>query len=134
MDSSELTRLYDFSGQTVVITGGTGTLGGEIACALVGCGANVAMLDRNLDPAQGILELMEPRANQAVAVHADVLDPESLGQAGKSATLCEIDFGPDAFVGPSGERLHDKDLPRLASPLDYSGGHPMNVIRKQGYG
>jgi NAD(P)-dependent dehydrogenase (short-subunit alcohol dehydrogenase family) len=83
MDSSELTRLYDFTGQTVVITGGTGTLGGEIACALVGCGANVAILDRNLDPAQHILELMEPRANHAVAVRADVLDPASLRQAAK---------------------------------------------------
>jgi NAD(P)-dependent dehydrogenase (short-subunit alcohol dehydrogenase family) len=40
-------------------------------------------LDRNLDPAQHILELMEPRANQAVAVRADVLDPESLRQAAK---------------------------------------------------
>ena len=83
MDSTELTRLYDFSGQTVVITGGTGTLGGEIACALVGCGANVAILDRNMDPAQRILDLMEPRANQAVAVRADVLDTESLRQAAK---------------------------------------------------
>jgi NAD(P)-dependent dehydrogenase (short-subunit alcohol dehydrogenase family) len=83
MDSSELTRLYDFSGQTIVITGGTGTLGGEIACALVGCGANVAILDRNLDPAQHILELMEPRANRAVAVRADVLDVESLREASK---------------------------------------------------
>ena len=84
MDLSELTRLYDFSGQTVVITGGTGVLGGEIACALVGCGANVAILDRNLDPAQHILELMEPRANHAVAVRADVLDPDSLRQASKT--------------------------------------------------
>ncbi len=83
MDSSELTRLYDFSGQTIVITGGTGTLGGEIACALVGCGANVAILARHLDPAQHILELMEPRANHAVAVRADVLDVESLQEASK---------------------------------------------------
>jgi len=83
MDSSELARLYDFSGQTIVITGGTGTLGGEIACALVGCGANVAILDRNLDPAQRILELMEPRANQAVVVRADVLRVESLREAAK---------------------------------------------------
>ena len=83
MDAIELARLYDFSGQTIVITGGTGSLGGEIACALVGCGANVAILDRNLDPAQHILELMEPRRNQAVAVRADVLDPESLRQAAK---------------------------------------------------
>jgi NAD(P)-dependent dehydrogenase (short-subunit alcohol dehydrogenase family) len=84
MDLIELTRLYDFSGQTVVITGGTGVLGGEIACALVGCGANVAILDRNLDPVQHILELMEPRANHAVAVHADVLDLESLRKAAET--------------------------------------------------
>jgi NAD(P)-dependent dehydrogenase (short-subunit alcohol dehydrogenase family) len=84
MDSSELNRLYDFSGQTIVITGGTGILGSEIACALVGCGANVAILDRNLDPAQHILELMEPRANHAVAVRADVLDQESLRKAAET--------------------------------------------------
>jgi NAD(P)-dependent dehydrogenase (short-subunit alcohol dehydrogenase family) len=81
MDLAQLTRLYDFSGQTVVITGGTGILGGEIACALVGCGANVAMLDRNLDPAEGLVHRMEPRANQAVAICGDVLDPESLRHA-----------------------------------------------------
>ena len=81
MDLSQLTHLYDFSGKTVVVTGGTGILGAEIACALVGCGANVAILDRNLDPVQHIMDLMEPRANQAVAVRADVLDLDSLRQA-----------------------------------------------------
>jgi NAD(P)-dependent dehydrogenase (short-subunit alcohol dehydrogenase family) len=81
MDLFDVARFYNLIGQTVVITGGTGTLGGEIACALVGCGANVAILDRNLDPAQRILDLMEPRANHAVAVRADVLDVESLRQA-----------------------------------------------------
>ncbi len=49
MNLQELTQWYDFSGKTVVITGGTGVLGGEMACALVGCGANVAVLDRNPD-------------------------------------------------------------------------------------
>ena len=39
MNLAELSALYDFSGRTVVITGSTGVLGGEIACALVGCGA-----------------------------------------------------------------------------------------------
>jgi NAD(P)-dependent dehydrogenase (short-subunit alcohol dehydrogenase family) len=111
MDLSELTRLYDFSGQTVVITGGTGVLGGEIACALVGCGANVAILDRNLDPAQHILELMEPRANHAVAVRADVLDLDSLRQASKTiqekfgAVHCLVNAAggnnPQATTSPS---------------------------------
>ena len=48
MDLAELTRLYDFKGRTIVITGGTGILGGDIACALVNCGANVVLLDRTV--------------------------------------------------------------------------------------
>ncbi|MCB0261218.1 MAG: hypothetical protein KDE62_16055, partial [Calditrichaeota bacterium] len=47
MDLKEITQLYDFTGKTIVITGATGVLGGEIACALLGCGANIAMMDRN---------------------------------------------------------------------------------------
>ena len=81
MDSSELNRLYDFSGKTVVITGGTGVLGGEIACALVGCGANVAILARHPERAQSILDLMGPRRTQAMASSADVLDLDSLRRA-----------------------------------------------------
>ncbi len=84
MDLGELTRLYDFAGQTIVITGGTGTLGGEIACALVGCGANVALLDKNLAPAERLLERMGRRANQAVAVDTDVLDVGSLRAAAEA--------------------------------------------------
>jgi NAD(P)-dependent dehydrogenase (short-subunit alcohol dehydrogenase family) len=43
MDLKSVTQWYDFKGRTAVITGGAGILGGELACALVGCGANVAM-------------------------------------------------------------------------------------------
>ena len=81
MNLDELRAQYDFSGKTIVITGATGVLGGEIACALVGCGANVVMLDRNLDPAQGLLDLMGPGAARAVVVHGNVLDVGSLERA-----------------------------------------------------
>ena len=46
MNLDELFKQYDFSGRVVVVTGGAGILGGEIACALVGCNAGVAILDR----------------------------------------------------------------------------------------
>jgi NAD(P)-dependent dehydrogenase (short-subunit alcohol dehydrogenase family) len=81
MDLSELTRLYDFTGQTVAVTGGAGVLGGDIVCALAGCGANVAILDRVLEPVQGVLERLGPRATRVMAVACDVLDVESLRQA-----------------------------------------------------
>lgn len=81
MDLSELTRLYDFTGQTVAVTGGAGVLGGDIVRALAGCGANVAILDRVLEPVQGILERLGPRASQVMATSCNVLDVESLRQA-----------------------------------------------------
>jgi len=87
VDLQQLTQLYDFTGRTFVVTGGTGVLGGEVACALAGAGANVVLLDRNLDPAQGIIERMGPHACQAAAVYGDVLDRESLLEA--AATINE---------------------------------------------
>ena len=45
MDFDELSKMYDFTGMSVTITGGAGILGGELACALVGMGANVAVLE-----------------------------------------------------------------------------------------
>lgn len=100
MDLKELTRMYDFTGQTIVVTGGTGILGGEIACALVGCGANVALLDRNLDPAQGILDRLGPLACQVAVAGADVLDVGSLQQA---AQLILDKFGKiDALINAAG--------------------------------
>jgi NAD(P)-dependent dehydrogenase (short-subunit alcohol dehydrogenase family) len=120
MNSAELNRLYDFTGKTVVITGGTGILGGEIACALVGCGANVAILDRNLDPVQHLLELMEPRANQAVAISANVLDVESLHKAAE--TVREKFGGVDGLVNAAGgnkpEATTSADLRFFDLPAD----------------
>jgi NAD(P)-dependent dehydrogenase (short-subunit alcohol dehydrogenase family) len=101
MNHADLCRLYDFSGRTIVLTGAMGVIGGEIACALVGCGANVVMIDRNLDPARGLLELMGPdAAARAVAVGGDVLDADSLR---KAAHLVLEKFGPpDTLINNAG--------------------------------
>ena len=100
MNLDELTRLYDFSGTSIVITGGTGILGGEIACALAGCGANVALLDRRTEPAQGLLDRMGAGASRAIVAEADVLDEKSLRRA---ADLILERFGSiDALVNGAG--------------------------------
>ena len=100
MNLEELARLYDFTGQTIVVTGGTGILGGEIACALVGCGANVAILDRNTDPAAGLMDRMGQASNRAVVVATDVLDPASLQRA--ADRVIEQFGGIDALVNGAG--------------------------------
>jgi NAD(P)-dependent dehydrogenase (short-subunit alcohol dehydrogenase family) len=85
MDLTEITLTYNFTGHTVVITGGAGVLGGEMACALVGCGANVAVLDR--DPAladrliKRIRMIDKPGIGKIAVVYGDVLKKETLVQA-----------------------------------------------------
>ena len=85
MDLQELVSLYDFSGRAFVITGGAGTLGGEIACALVGCGADVAILDRSPELAERLIHRIErmdrPGIGRAAIVYGDVLDRDKLREA-----------------------------------------------------
>jgi NAD(P)-dependent dehydrogenase (short-subunit alcohol dehydrogenase family) len=100
MNLAELTRLYNFTGRTVVITGGTGILGGEIAVALVNCRANVAMIDLNLLPAQALLERMGDRAKHAMAVEGNVLDASSLQKA--TEAILNRFGGIDCLVNAAG--------------------------------
>jgi len=81
MSLEKLLRLYDFTGQTVVITGGTGVLGSEIACALSACGAQLAILDMRLEPGEGLLQRLGKRAEDAALFPVDVLRVESLKKA-----------------------------------------------------
>lgn len=74
MNLNELSQLYNFSGKTAVITGGTGVLGGEIACALVGCGANVAVLDRNPNLSDALKKPLDAGPGKYMVAYADVLD------------------------------------------------------------
>ncbi len=85
MDLSELQTLYDFTDCTVLITGGAGVLGSEIACALVGCNANVVILDRDQELAeQGIERFPQVVKGRAVRVYGDVLKLETLQRANET--------------------------------------------------
>jgi NAD(P)-dependent dehydrogenase (short-subunit alcohol dehydrogenase family) len=95
MDLDELTGMYDFDGRTVVLTGGAGILGGEIACALVGCGADVAILDRDQALAERVIQrigmMAKPNIGRAAIVYADVLQRDTLVQAEQ---VIQSEFGP----------------------------------------
>jgi NAD(P)-dependent dehydrogenase (short-subunit alcohol dehydrogenase family) len=83
MDLAELTRMYDFTGRTVVVTGGTGVLGQAMVQALVGCGANVAVIARSSAKADAQLSALQG-SGRARAVSGDVLNKESLAQAAQA--------------------------------------------------
>jgi len=100
MNLDELTRLYDFSGRGVVITGGAGILGGEIACALVGCRANVAILDRDPAMAERLAHRIATDVGRFMIVYGDVMDRGTL-EAARDQILA--DFGRvDALINAAG--------------------------------
>jgi NAD(P)-dependent dehydrogenase (short-subunit alcohol dehydrogenase family) len=80
MDLNQLTKMYDFTGKSIVITGGAGILGGEIACALVGCGANVAIVDLDPSLAERLMPRLKDSKGRAIILGTDVLKTEVLEQ------------------------------------------------------
>jgi NAD(P)-dependent dehydrogenase (short-subunit alcohol dehydrogenase family) len=83
MNLTELVRMVDFTGRTVVITGGTGVLCSKMAQALVCCGANVAVLARNPEKGSSLLSSLSG-PGQAVIIPADVLKRETLERAAQA--------------------------------------------------
>jgi NAD(P)-dependent dehydrogenase (short-subunit alcohol dehydrogenase family) len=100
MDLSQISSMYDFKDRTVAITGGAGILGGEIACALAGCRANVVILDRDPALADRLLKRVEGGPGRAVVVYADVLKRDTLLQA---AEVIKSEFGgTDMLINAAG--------------------------------
>ena len=101
MNLEGLTASYDFSDRTVLITGGAGVLGGEIACALVGCNANVVILDRDQELAQRVIQRFSKVVKgRAIRVYGDVLNLETLQQADEKV---KAEFGAvDVLINGAG--------------------------------
>ena len=121
MDLKTIQSLYDFSGRTALVTGGAGVLGSEIACALLGCHANVVILDRDQELAQQVIERFPKTAKGHIArVFGNVLDLESLQQANETI---KTEFGPvDILINAAGgnhpSAITSPDLSFFDLPLD----------------
>ena len=77
MNLQEISKSYDFTGRTAVVTGGAGILGRAMAEALVGCGANVAVLD--LKPPEPVQQdRLQAGPGQVMVLRASVLDRAEL--------------------------------------------------------
>lgn len=112
MNLTELSRAYDFSGRSVVITGGTGVLCGAMARSLVGCGANVAVVARNEQKGEALISTFTG-PGRAVMVQGDVLDPESIRRA---AEAVDARFGEaDCLINGAGG-----NNPRATTSADLS--------------
>ncbi|MGB3561882.1 MAG: SDR family oxidoreductase [Thermoanaerobaculia bacterium] len=105
MDLGTVTQWYDLTGRTIVITGGAGILGGEMACALVGCKADVAILDRDPSLAERLISRVESQPGRAIIVYGDALEPETLIAAEEKI---RTELGPvDMLINAAGGNKPD---------------------------
>lgn len=73
-------NLFDLSGKSAVIIGGSGVLGGKMSEALGANGANVAVVGRNQQKTQAVVEQIEKGQGTAKAFYVDATSKESLEQ------------------------------------------------------
>ena len=71
----------DLNNKVAVVTGGGGVLGSYFAKALAECGAKVAIIDLNQEPADKVAEEIKAAGGTAIGVAANVLDREALEKA-----------------------------------------------------
>ncbi len=112
MDLNALLKTYDFTGRTIVITGATGVLCGAMAKALVGCGANVAVLARSREKGEATLGGLSGPGRATVVV-GDALKQETLRDAARAAL---DEFGRiDGLINGAGG-----NIPQATSRQDLS--------------
>jgi NAD(P)-dependent dehydrogenase (short-subunit alcohol dehydrogenase family) len=100
MSNRSLKAGYDFNQKTVIITGGTGVLGAEITCALVGCGANVIIIDKNTKLSDEVVKRLESLKGNYLVMGNDILDRDQLQQ---SAEKIISEFGSvDCLINAAG--------------------------------
>jgi NAD(P)-dependent dehydrogenase (short-subunit alcohol dehydrogenase family) len=81
MEGSRTAGGFDFTGRTVVLTGGAGVLGRAIAVGLAEAHANLVILDRDFEGAQAAVSALANSKGKHLAVGGDVLDRTSMEQS-----------------------------------------------------
>ena len=79
-------KKFDLSGKQAIVTGGGSGIGQAIALALAGQGAEVCILDLNIENGQHVADEIVASGGEAVCIACDVSDFESVNAAFHTAT------------------------------------------------
>lgn len=105
VNHEELVGRYDFSGSVVAITGGAGALCGEMAVALAGCNARVAIIDRETAGAERLVRDRKLPDDHVMVLEGDVLDRGSM--EGAARTIEQAWGGADGLINGAGGNKRD---------------------------
>lgn len=107
----ELPFDLDLNGKVAVVTGGAGVLCSTFAQALAEAGADVAILDINLEGAEEVADKINDAGGSALAVKTNILEQESLKEARKTVNdefgSCDILINGAGGNHPSGTTTKD---------------------------
>ncbi len=106
-------KIFDFSGKTAVVTGGSGILGGAMCRGLAASGANVVIVaNSQLGKAQRMAEEIESNGGQTIAMTANVLAKDSLEQLAEKVfeAFGSVDILVNGAGGAKKEATTSKEL------------------------
>lgn len=119
--------MFSLEGKSIIVTGGTGVLGGAFVTGIANAGATVGVLGRNQQVAEERAATINQNGGNAIALVADVLSEADLGAAkekmlafaGKIDGLVNAAGGnmPQGVIQPS-EDIFSMNLDGLKSVLD----------------
>ena len=104
-DRTNLGKLFDLSGRVALITGAGGGFGKAISLGFADYGCDVAPCDLHLEHSQRLAEKIRAKGKRAVAVKANVSDPEEVSSAVEEV-VGELG-GVDILVNCAGVPQHD---------------------------
>lgn len=120
-------NLFDLSGRVAVVTGGSGTLGSNMAQGLLDAGARVCIIARDGDKAARVAAALSPDPARVMSAPADVTDEDAVRRAadavlqawGRVDVLVNAAGGnrPDATTGPQ-RSFFDLPMEALRATVD----------------
>ena len=120
MDKEFVEGLFGLEGKVVAVTGGGGVLCGALSRALARMGAQVAVLDLFLEPAQAVADEIVEAGGEAIAVQSDVLDRTSIESAAEAVleAFGRVDVLINGAGGNKREATTTADLSFFDLPTD----------------
>lgn len=120
MDRVFVESLFSLEGKVVAVTGGGGVLCGALSRALARMGAQVAVLDLFLEPAQAVADEIVQAGGEAIAIQSDVLDRTSVVSAAEAllAAYGRVDMLINGAGGNKREATTTAELSFFDLPAD----------------
>jgi len=105
-----MSKLFDLTGKTAVVTGATGALCSAMCKGLADAGANVVLLARNQAKINTLVHDLKQSGRKAIGISADVLDEDTL-QSAREQVIAQFGRVDILINGAGGNRAEATAMP-----------------------